>query len=139
MREKTLKKKSILGIIIMIVVIAVLGVIYALNAAKPVAGSKLISIEVVNKEKESVIYELQTDAEYFRQAMEEVNGLSFTGEESVYGIMVNTINGETADYSVDGAYWSFYVNDEYCNYGIDSQPVHDGDKFRIEYTVSATE
>ena len=36
-------------------------------------------------------------------------------------------------------YWSFYVNDEYCNYGIDSQPVHDGDKFRIEYTVSATE
>ena len=87
MREKTLKKKSILGIIIMIVVIAVLGVIYALNAAKPVAGSKLISIEVVNKEKESVIYELQTDAEYFRQAMEEVNGLSFTGEESVYGIL----------------------------------------------------
>lgn len=123
----------------MVAAIAVLGIVYTLNAAKTVAGSKFISIEVVNKEKESVTYELQTDAEYLRQAMEEADGLSFAGEESVYGMMVSTINGEIADYSADGAYWSFYVNGEYCNYGIDNQPVYDGDTFRIEYTASAIE
>ena len=48
--------------------------------------------------------------------------------------MVVEINGVTADYNVDQSYWAFYVNDEYCNYGVDSQPVADGDVFRIEYT-----
>lgn len=136
MKEKILKKKSVFGVAMMVVVIVILGIMYTQNATKTVAGSKVISIEVVNKEKELVIYELQTDAEYLRQAMEEVDGLSFAGEESIYGMMVSTINGEIADYSTDGAYWSFYVNGEYCNYGIDSQPVHDGDKFRIEYVSS---
>ena len=47
--------------------------------------------------------------------------------------MISTINGEVADYNINGAYWSFYVNGEYCNYGIDTQPVADGDAFVIAY------
>ena len=66
--------------------------------------------------------------------MEEAKGLTFSGDESDYGLMVVEINGVTADYNVDQSYWAFYVNDEYCNYGVDSQPVADGDVFRIEYT-----
>ena len=31
------------------------------------------------------------------------------------------------------AYWGFYINGEYCSYGIDSQPVSDGDIFEIVY------
>ena len=49
--------------------------------------------------------------------------------------MINTVNGETADFNTDGAYWSFYVNGEYCNYGISEQPVEDGDAFQIIYTA----
>ena len=30
----------------------------------------------------------------------------------------------------------FYVNDEYCNYGVSEQPVEDGDKFSIVYTLA---
>ena len=37
-------------------------------------------------------------------------GLEFSGTESEYGMMVETVNGITPDYSVDGAYWSFKVN-----------------------------
>ena len=79
---------------------------------------------------------MKTDAEYLRQAMEEADGLTFSGAESEYGMMVDTVNGERADYSLDGAYWSFYVNGEYCNYGIDTQPVLDGDAFAITYTLA---
>ena len=50
-------------------------------------------------------------------------------------LMISSINGEVADYNVDSSYWSFYVNDEYCNYGIDTQPVKDGDAFAIVYTT----
>jgi hypothetical protein len=35
---------------------------------------------------------------------------------------------------LDGAYWSFNVNGEYCNYGVSEQPVEDGDAFEIVYT-----
>ena len=99
------------------------------------AGSKDITIEVVNKAAESTVYELSTDAEFLRQAMDEAEGLTYDGTESEYGLMISTINGEVADFNVDGGYWSFYVNDEYCNYGIDTQPVMDGDAFAIVYTT----
>jgi len=61
--------------------------------------------------------------------------LTFEGTETEYGLTISAINGETADFNVDSAYWSFYVNDDYCNYGVSEQPVKDGDAFRIVYTV----
>lgn len=133
---KKLNKKALFGIMGLIVMIAVLAIVYTTFGAKPVTGSKAITIEVVNKAQESVIYELHTDAEFFRQAMEEAeaDGFTFSGTESEYGMMIDTINGERADYTLDAAYWSFYVNEEYCNYGIETQPVIDGDAFEIVYT-----
>lgn len=137
MNETTQKsnKKVIIGIIALVAVIAALVAVYFVFRAKPVEGSKAITIEVVNKEKETKSYDVKTDAEFLRQAMEETKDLTFSGTESEFGMMVETVNGETADYNVDGAYWAFYVNGEYCNYGIDTQPVVDGDKFTIEYTA----
>lgn len=123
-----------IGLVALIVIMTVLFLVFR---EKPVEGSKSISIEVISKEEISTKYELQTDAEYLRQAMEEAEGLEFTGSESEYGMMVETVNGELADYNVDGAYWAFYVNGDYCNYGIDTQPVEDGDAFSIVYTVYA--
>ncbi|MCI5954490.1 MAG: DUF4430 domain-containing protein [Lachnospiraceae bacterium] len=135
METKKTNKKLIAGIAALVVVIAILAVVFVVFREKPVEGSKSITIEVVNKSSESEKYELKTDAEYLRQAMEEAEGLTFSGTESEYGLMVDTVNGETADYNVDGAYWAFYVNGEYCMYGIDTQPVEDGDAFSIVYTA----
>ncbi|MBQ8411470.1 MAG: DUF4430 domain-containing protein [Ruminiclostridium sp.] len=127
--------KKIIGIVLVIVLIIALGALYFVFREKPVEGSKSITIEVINSKSESVVYELKTDAEFLRQAMEEADGLTFNGSESEYGLMVNEVNGEIADFSVNGAYWSFNVNGTYCNYGIDTQPVLDGDAFSIVYTL----
>ena len=136
MEQKKLSKGKIgLALGALIAVVAILIGVYSAFGAKPVAGSKNITIEVINKAAESVVYELSTDAEYLRQAMDEAEGLTYDGTESEYGLMVSTVNGEVADYSVDCSYWSFYVNDEYCNYGIDTQPIMDGDAFAIVYTM----
>lgn len=136
MENKKMNKKLLLGAGILVALIAVFAIIFTLFSAKPAEGSKSITIEVVNKAQESVIYEVKTDAEFLRQAMDEAEGLTYDGSESEYGMMVSTVNGEVADYNVDQSYWGFYVNDEYCNYGIDSQPVYDGDAFQIVYTIS---
>lgn len=132
-------KKVIIGLAALVAVIVLLAVVYKVFREKPVQGSKAITIEVVNKEKESILYDVNTDAEYLRQAMEEAEGLTFEGEDGEYGLTIMTVNGETADYNTGGAYWSFYVNDQYCNYSVDTQPVMDGDKFRIQYEVYAQE
>lgn len=129
--------KKIIGVAAVVILIAALAVMFILFREKPVEGSKNITIEVINSLSESKLYELSTDAEYLRQAIEETEGLIVEGEETEYGLSVSTVNGERADFTLDGAYWGFYVNGEYCNYGVDTQPVEDGDAFKIEYTPAA--
>lgn len=136
---KKWNKKVLAGVVALVAAIAVLAAVFFAFREKPVAGSKSVTIEVVNKAQETTSYTVKTDAEYLRQAMEETEGLTFSGTESEYGMMVETVNGETADYNTDGAYWAFYVNGDYCNYGIDTQPVEDGDTFTISYTVYVSE
>ena len=131
---KSNTKKVILGAGILVVLFAIVLTMFIVLREKPTDGEKSITIEVVNSAQQSTIYELDTDAQYLRQAMEEADGLTFDGDEGEYGMMVMTVNGETADYNIDQSYWSFYVNGEYCNYGIDTQPVADGDAFKIVYT-----
>ena len=126
-------KKAIAAAALVLLAVA-LAAVYAVFGAKPVAGSKQITIAVVNSKAETTTYSLKTDAQYLRQAMDEAEGLTYSGTEGAYGLMIDTVNGETADYSVDASYWSFNVNGEYCNYGIDQQPVNDGDAFSIVYT-----
>lgn len=137
--KKQTNKKALIGAAALIAVIAVLALVFFVFREKPVQGQKSITIEVIDNTQNSTVYEVYTDAEYLRQAMEEAKGLEFFGTESEYGLMVETVNGVTPDYNVDGAYWSFYVNGAYCNYGIDSQPVEDGDAFVIKYEVFTAE
>lgn len=132
-------KKALIGVLALAAAVIVLASVYFVFREKPVAGAKAITIEVVDDAGGSKMYETDTDAEYLRQAMEETEGLSFSGTESEYGLMVETVNGITADYAATGAYWSFYVNGDYCMNGVDSQPVEDGDAFRIVYETGAAE
>lgn len=134
---KNNKKKIIIGLVAFVAVIAAFIAIYFNFREKPVEGSKEIVIKVVSVEDKVTTYELKTDAKYLQEAMDEAKGLEYSGTESQYGLMIDTVNGVRADYTLDGAYWSFLVNDEYCNYGISEQPIEDGDVFSIVYTPAA--
>ncbi len=133
--EKKNNKKLLLIIIPVVIILALVAIFYL---AKPGTnkGAKSITITVVDNSGASTEYKLNTDAEYLRQAMEETEELTFSGDESEFGMMVTEINGLVADYNVDGSYWAFYVNGDYCQYGIDTQPVADQDAFSIEYTAA---
>ena len=134
------KKKGkgflILGISILAVLIGLFVILFALFGPKNTEGSKNVTLSVVSENGDSTAYETKTDALVLQELMAELKdeGFTYGGAESEYGLMVDTINGVRADYTLDGAYWSFYVNDSYCNYGISEQPVNDGDAFSIVYT-----
>ena len=127
MKDKK-NKKIWIALAVFVVVIALLAGAYMMFRPQAQEGSK----SVTKKE-----YQIKTDAEYLQQAMDDAKeeGLTYSGEDSEYGLMVDTVNGEEAVFEKDGAYWGFSVNGEYCNYGISEQPVADGDAFEIAYTV----
>lgn len=130
-----MKKKHIIALILAVVLVAGMVFAWSTFSEKPTEGTKEITIEVVDDKEASVVYEVKTDAEYLIGAMEDAEGLTFDGSEGQYGFTVSEINGVVADFTVDSSYWSFYVNDEYCNYGVSEQPVNDGDSFRIVYST----
>lgn len=132
-KNKLSRKKIILGISILVVLVVGAIFAYKIFSPKPVKGSKSITVTVIDDKGTSTTYEQTTDAEFLREALEEIEALTIEGEESEYGLFVKTINGVTADYDVNGAFWSFSVNGELCNNGIETQPVYDGDSFEISY------
>lgn len=129
-------KAKIAIVVAVVVLVAAMLLAYFLLKPGTTEGAKSITIEVVNPNGDgsATPYRLNTDAEYLEQAMNEADGLTWSGYEGPYGMTVDTVNGVRADYTLDGAYWAFYVNGEYCNYGISEQPVNDGDVFSIVYT-----
>lgn len=134
--------KIIIAVVAAIVVIAALIGVYSAFGPKAVKGAKAITVEVVDNNGQTTAYETRTDAEFLRQALEELDNatdFAIAGEESDYGLYVTTVNGILADYSVDGSYWSIYVNGEYGMYGVDTQPVADGDVYTLAYEVYVAE
>ena len=130
-----MKSKKILAVAIVAVLVAAMAFAYVTYSEKPVEGMKHITIQVVNN-NDTDTYEVDTDGEYLIDAMNDADGLTFDGEEGMYGLSISTVSGVRADYTLDGAYWAFYVGGEYCNYGVSEQPIEDGDEFSIVYTVA---
>ncbi|MBQ3795625.1 MAG: DUF4430 domain-containing protein [Butyrivibrio sp.] len=133
---KNNKKPIIIGAVILVALIAIFAIVYSLNKPATSTGSKHITIEVTGSDGLTEDYTLSTDAEFLRQAMDELaagTDFSYAGTDSEYGLMVEYVNDERALYAEDGAYWALYVNGEYGQYGADSQPVTDGDKYTWTY------
>lgn len=133
---KKSKGKLIALICALVVLVGAFIALWVVFGPKTTEGNKDVSLSVVGETGETTSYEAKTDALVLKELMDELedDGFTYGGTDSEYGIMVDTINGVRADYTLDGAHWSFYVNDEYCNYGISEQPVNDGDSFSIVYT-----
>jgi hypothetical protein len=137
-RDKHMKRstKVIIGVVIAAVLVCALALTYKFFGPSAKAGSKAYTLEVVDDNGKTTTYEGSTDAAYLKEVMDELaenEDFSYEGTDSDYGIMINTINGVTADYNENNAYWAIYVNGEYGQYGADTQPVSDGDEFQFVY------
>ena len=129
-------KKTLYSVIGIILAIAIMFGLYKAFGPKAQSGSKSVTVEVVDDKGDIKTYGEKTDAEFLKEVMDEISkttDFSYEGTDSEYGLYITAINGITADYNSDGAYWAIYVNDEYGMYGADQQPVADGDKYSFVY------
>ena len=60
------------------------------------------------------------------------------GDESDYGLYITSVNGITADWDTENAYWAFYINGEYAQTGVDATEITEGAVYSLTKTVSYT-
>lgn len=94
-------------------------------------GKNTVVVEV-KAEEQSVKLTVNTDAEMVGDALLEHNLIE--GEESQFGLYVKKVNGITADFDTDKAYWAFYVDGQYATKGIDLTEITKGTEYLLEYT-----
>ena len=61
-----------------------------------------------------------------------------TGDPSDYGLYVTSVNGLTADWATENAYWAFYINGEYAQTGVDATNITAGATYAFIKTISYT-
>lgn len=105
------------------------------------AEEKVITVIISNNttDGEDEIYEVNTSAEFLLDALTDSEDITVGGTEEDWGFYLTTVNGLEANYDEDGAYWAIYVNGEYGEYGVDTQPIEDGDEFTLCYDVYTEE
>lgn len=95
-------------------------------------GETQFDFVVVDENGVETKFEIHTDKKIVGEALVDVDLIQ--GDEGEYGLMVTTVNGITKDYNKDGAYWAFYVNDEYAMSGVDTTEIVEGHvyAFKVE-------
>ncbi|HPY37759.1 MAG TPA: DUF4430 domain-containing protein [Clostridia bacterium] len=126
------KTRRLLLIVLALLVFAAAAIFAYTQFVKSESGNKVLEISIVHGDNSKKEIKINTDAEYLRSALEE-RGL-IVGTESAYGLFVHTVDGETADESLQ-QWWCFTKGGEQLFTGIDTTPISNGDAFEITLTT----
>ena len=126
-------KKVWLGLIALIAAVAVLLGVYFQMRPETAEGSKTFTVAVVHKDGTEREFTYSTEEE-FLGAVLLAEGL-IEGEDGPYGLMIASVDGETADWNIDQSYWALFVGEEYATTGVDTTPVIDGGEYGLVYTI----
>ena len=98
-------------------------------------GAHSFTLEITDAEGKTITATINTDEETVGAALLKLNIIQ--GENSDYGLYVKTVNGITADYDKDQTYWSFYIDGEYAQTGVDMTAVNDGSTYKLAIETMA--
>lgn len=124
-------KKIWIAVIAVVLIAAAVGCWFAFGP-KDAAGSKTVTVAVTHKDGQTKEFEIHTDEEYLRGALEQENLIS--GTETEYGLYVLTVDGETAD-EANQEWWGYTKSGEMVNFGVDTCPIADGDHYEFTLNV----
>ena len=126
------KKTTIIAIAIVVFLVIAALVCWASFRPQALEGVKDITVTITHTDGTTRTEEIETTAQYLAEALEPYDLLE--GEDSEFGLFVKTVDGEYAD-DAEGVYWMFNVNGAMGEYGVDTQPVADGDTYDF-YTIT---
>ena len=94
-------------------------------------GAKTVQVEVEMQEK-AITFTIKTEKDILGDILLEHELIE--GEDSQYGMYIKSVNGVTADYDADQAYWAVYKDGEYLMSGVDTTEISDGEHYELVYT-----
>ena len=129
------KTKKILAVVLLLAVAAAAVLLYLHFSPKAAEGAKTVVVEVVHKDESKKEFTLHTDAETLRGALDEQKLIEGEDRGGIY--MVIVVDGETADYDVDGSYWAMLQDGEWMMTVVDDTMIQDGDHYEFVFTPAA--
>jgi phage-related baseplate assembly protein len=130
MKLKGNNRGLVLAGVLLVAAMAVMLTIYFI--AKPGTdngqGKKRITVHVIIPDEDTKIHEIETDAAYLRQALDE--RALIEGSESTYGFFITGVDGRIADVSKE-EWWCITKKGEEVFYGIDAIALEDGDQYEL--------
>ena len=124
------KKKSVVLLVVLIALVLTAGLVWFMNRPQATDGAKSITVEVIHGDDTTKSFPIRTDAETLRQACEEQKLIA--GKEGEYGLYVLTVDGETADESIQ-QWWCITKGEAEHFYGVDETMIQDGEQY--EFTL----
>ena len=130
--ETMKNKKMIILVLVLAAVIALMAVLFLTNKPQAVAGSKQVTVTIIHKDGTEKNLEYATDLEFLSQLLLEKELV--TGYESEeYGFTIESVDGVTADWAKDGAYWALYEGEEYATSSAAGIVLVDGGVYKLIY------
>lgn len=126
-----MRKNLLIGCGALVVACLLAAVLYIQMRPEPTEGAKAIDVVVVHGDGTEATFQYQTDAEYLGDVLTE-NGL-VEGTESSYGLFITTVDGETADESLQ-QWWCITREGEMLSTGADQTPIADGEQYELTLT-----
>lgn len=128
-----MKKQVWIPLVALVAVAALMLGVFFLTREKAQEGSKEITVTVVHKDGSEKEFTCHTDEDYLGPVLLDENIVE--GEMGQFGLYIQYADNERAVYEQDGAWWGLYQNGESCVTGADQVVIHDGDTFKIVYSV----
>ena len=125
-------KKLIFAALALVLVIALMAGLYLTNRPQAVEGGKLVTIVIIHKDGTEKKLEYSTDLQYLSELLlEKELATGYTSEE--YGFTVESVDGVTADWEADNAYWALYEGDTYATTSASGIVLTDGGVYKLVY------
>jgi hypothetical protein len=125
-------KKIIFAALALVIVIGLMAGLYLATRPQAEAGNKKVTILIVHKDGTEKKLEYATDLEYLADLLlEKELATGYTSEE--YGFTVESVDGVTADWDADNAYWALYEGDTYATTSASGIVLTDGGVYKLIY------
>ena len=125
-------KKMILAIVALVAVIALMAGLFLANKPQAVEGSKQVTITIIHKDGTEKNLEYGTDHAYLADLLLEKELVTGYASEE-YGFTIESVDGVTADWAADNAYWALYEGDEYATASAAGIVLADGGVYKLIY------
>ena len=129
-------KTILIAAVVLLALIVGLFAIRGAFAPDAETGAKTVTLQIVHADGSEKTVTMHTDAENLLGALLEQEGL-IEGEGEGSSFFVTTVDGETADWNENQAYWAFTRDGEWLETGAHDTLIRDGDHFEFTYTVGA--